>query len=470
LSILNFLISWKPSFRDDIQPAEISEALLFTFAIVFRHIEEPDSDSIVLIDAYTLFLKCMDECTTESLLQKTQSNQLSLYDNCIIGSVILFQSLTKGTWEAIELNLWKTLLASQKDHLWLFIIELFIKLSKYGTSFLIGFHELKEISYKIVKNLFTSTTISFSHHRLGVMADFLNANNPIETQNLQTDVTFSEDKVKSEYFHFPNIGTNVEHGELYFEHLLDMWSNLTKCLEGTDNNLQVAGIYQTIGLLLYPVITMQNEDCWQHSKCNNMNLFIEKLSATSLPLLKGGLGLILWLNEQKKDCTLIFLSLGNILLLLATFKPFTKSIQKCSAILEELQNWNSLDFPNSFRFAELKFILSISPDSNKTKMNILLAKSVENITKEDVGQSFQQVCLQLLENTLYRNLVTFHSAKKQGKLPRILRPMKKLNPNNSVSSSINTIEKFLSSGPILTNIAQWRRLLSSINSAILRSE
>lgn len=134
--ILEVLNTETLSSLKDLHSSIKSEALVYLISLLLRTIEDSDVTRIYLIKTITFFLDLIDDCDSEYFCGKNKGAGQSLFDCGLIGFTVFCYTLSQEAFAFIEVQLWKSLLESKKNHTWMFVIELFCRLSKDGNFYL----------------------------------------------------------------------------------------------------------------------------------------------------------------------------------------------------------------------------------------------------------------------------------------------------------------------------------------------
>ena len=111
-------------------------------SLLFRNIEENQSffnetipgPQSAISKAIEKFFMYMENCDSFEFCKYDGSDQYSMFQNSLIGFILLCQSLILETWSFIESIMWKYLMSGQKSHTWLFIVDCFTILAKLGNT------------------------------------------------------------------------------------------------------------------------------------------------------------------------------------------------------------------------------------------------------------------------------------------------------------------------------------------------
>ena len=167
---------------DSVKFKSESNARVYMMSLVFRNIEEnqsffnetipgPQSAISKAIDGFFTYI---EDCDSIEFCRIDELDQFSLFQNCVIGFVLLCQSLIQQTWSTIERIMWKYFLRTRKSHTWLFVVESFVVLSKLGNTNIQNHYLLH-----LFPKFFESGNYTKSHYRIKYLISSLVNSNEI---------------------------------------------------------------------------------------------------------------------------------------------------------------------------------------------------------------------------------------------------------------------------------------------------
>jgi hypothetical protein len=167
LTFCLFLLDEANFCADIIPQNHIVELKLYLLSFAFRYLEEVEFDEAVTQDFLKLcrgFFKLIESCSLQSFCHDCMPVQnISLFESCLVSLSLVGYAMTQTTWELFEKFLWESLLGTEYNHLWVFVIECIALLAENGVEFLISNYVCNVIPKLLANGQFLHSHIRLSH-------------------------------------------------------------------------------------------------------------------------------------------------------------------------------------------------------------------------------------------------------------------------------------------------------------------